>query len=44
MGREEAAILFAILAAMLWAKHHSNIGRLLAGTESKIGQKKGEAA
>ena len=44
MGRMETAILFAILAAMLWAKHHSNIGRLLAGTESKIGQKKSEAA
>ena len=44
MGRREAAILFAILAAMLWAKHHSNIGRLLAGTESKIGRKKSEPA
>ncbi len=40
MGRHDAAILFAILAAMLWAKHHANISRLLAGTESKIGQKK----
>ena len=44
MGRREAAILFAILALLLWAKHHSNIGRLLAGTESKIGQKKSEPA
>ena len=42
MGRQEAAILFAILAAILWAKHHANISRLLAGTESRIGQKKSD--
>ena len=42
MGRHEAAILFAILAAILWAKHHANIARLLAGTESKIGKKKSD--
>ena len=42
MGRHEAAILFAILAAMLWAKHHQNISRLISGTETKIGQKKSE--
>jgi acyl phosphate:glycerol-3-phosphate acyltransferase len=42
MGRHEQAILFVILAAMLWAKHHQNIARLLAGAESKIGQKKSE--
>jgi acyl phosphate:glycerol-3-phosphate acyltransferase len=28
-----------LVAIVLWAKHHENIGRLLAGTESRIGQK-----
>ena len=31
-----AAVLLA-LAALVWWKHRSNIGRLLAGTESRIG-------
>lgn len=44
MGRAESAVLFALLALMLWAKHHANIARLMAGTESKIGQKKSEPA
>ena len=44
MGRSEAALLFALLALMLWIKHSANIGRLLHGTESKIGQKKSEPA
>ncbi len=30
----------AILALLVWARHHENIGRLLTGTESKIGAKK----
>lgn len=30
----------AILAVLVWAKHHGNIRRLLAGTESKIALKK----
>jgi len=32
-------VLFTILAAILILKHRANIGRLLAGTESRIGQK-----
>ncbi len=39
LGRPEAAVLFAILAAVLWVKHRVNIQRLMAGTESKIGRK-----
>ena len=38
LGRGDAAVLFAGLAAALWIKHRANIGRLFAGTESKIGQ------
>jgi len=30
----------AALAVLVWLRHHQNIRRLLAGTESKIGQKK----
>ena len=37
LGRIEAAIVFAGLAAVLWVKHRTNIARLAAGTESKIG-------
>ena len=40
LGRHEGAILFAVLALALWAKHGANIGRLLSGTESRIGSKK----
>lgn len=39
IGSTDKAILFAILSLLLWAKHHENIGRLLSGKESKIGQK-----
>ena len=34
------AMLAAMLVLLVWAKHHENIRRLLAGTESRIGQKK----
>ena len=37
LGRQEAAALFALLAAALWIKHWANIDRLLHGTESRIG-------
>jgi glycerol-3-phosphate acyltransferase PlsY len=33
------AALFLLLAALLWIMHRANIGRLIAGTESKIGRK-----
>ena len=38
-GETRAALLLAVLAMILWAKHHENIARLLAGTEGKIGAK-----
>lgn len=44
LHRPEAAILFAVLAMALWWKHSANIGRLSAGTESRIGGKKREPA
>lgn len=30
-------ICILLLSALVWTRHHSNIGRLLAGTETKIG-------
>ncbi len=44
LHRPEAAILFAGLAIVLWWKHSANIGRLSAGTESRIGAEKSEPA
>jgi glycerol-3-phosphate acyltransferase PlsY len=36
-----AIALFAtLLVPLVWARHHENIGRLAAGTETKIGAKK----
>lgn len=35
----KAAALMAVLAALLWFMHRTNIARLLAGSEGKIGQK-----
>lgn len=32
-------VLFGLLTAMLWIKHHDNIARLLNGTEGRIGRK-----
>lgn len=34
-----AALLMAVLTLLLWFMHRSNIARLLAGSEGKIGQK-----
>jgi glycerol-3-phosphate acyltransferase PlsY len=39
LGHYEQAILFIVLAVLLFLKHRPNIVRLLAGTESRIGQK-----
>jgi glycerol-3-phosphate acyltransferase PlsY len=36
-GLPREAALLALLAALLWIRHHANIARLLAGTEGKIG-------
>jgi glycerol-3-phosphate acyltransferase PlsY len=37
-GQQDVAVVFGALAALIWFKHSANIGRLLSGSESKIGQ------
>jgi glycerol-3-phosphate acyltransferase PlsY len=37
LGYPTHAIVFGVLGIMGWARHHSNIARLLKGTEPKIG-------
>jgi acyl phosphate:glycerol-3-phosphate acyltransferase len=37
-------LLVALTAALITGKHHANIGRLLAGTESRFGSKKASTA
>ena len=32
------AIVVTLLVPLVWMRHHENIGRLLAGTETRIGQ------
>ncbi|OCP16382.1 MULTISPECIES: glycerol-3-phosphate 1-O-acyltransferase PlsY [unclassified Ensifer] len=39
-GHEKVALLFAVMTLITWVKHRANIQRLLAGTESKIGDKR----
>ncbi|PHR94220.1 MAG: acyl-phosphate glycerol 3-phosphate acyltransferase [Robiginitomaculum sp.] len=39
MGKSEIAILTAILSLVIFIRHKENIGRILAGTESRIGNK-----
>lgn len=39
MGQWAQAVVFAILTALVWWRHSANIGRLIAGSESKIGSK-----
>jgi acyl phosphate:glycerol-3-phosphate acyltransferase len=39
LGHLSLAALFALLTVLLFFMHRANIGRLLAGTEGKIGQK-----
>jgi acyl phosphate:glycerol-3-phosphate acyltransferase len=36
-GRNDAALMFGLMAILLWVKHRANISRLAAGTESRIG-------
>ena len=36
-GYGEPAALFAVLAVAVWITHRTNISRLMAGTEPKIG-------
>ena len=37
-------IAFALVGVLVAVRHHANIGRLLAGTENKLGRKKKEAS
>jgi glycerol-3-phosphate acyltransferase PlsY len=39
-GRHALALLFILLTILLWIRHAPNIRRLLAGSESRIGDKK----
>lgn len=39
LGYRQEAELMGLLALLLWIMHRANIGRLIAGTESRIGQK-----
>ncbi|OCP01233.1 MULTISPECIES: glycerol-3-phosphate 1-O-acyltransferase PlsY [unclassified Ensifer] len=39
VGNGKVALLFAVMTAITWVKHRANIQRLLAGTESRIGDK-----
>jgi len=34
-------VLALVTAALIWVRHHENIGRILKGTEPRIGTKKG---
>ncbi|MGF7054117.1 glycerol-3-phosphate acyltransferase PlsY [Bosea sp. OAE752] len=38
-GMHQAAAVMAVLTLLLWIMHRTNIARLLAGSEGKIGQK-----
>ncbi len=39
LGDRQIAVFAAILAVLVWSKHHTNIRRLLNGTETRIGQR-----
>jgi len=39
LTNHHAATLLTLLVPLVWARHHANISRLLAGTEPKIGQR-----
>ena len=40
LGHVQAAELYLVIGVVVWLKHRENIGRLVAGTESKLGSKK----
>jgi glycerol-3-phosphate acyltransferase PlsY len=44
LGQPPIAALFLLLSALLWIMHRANIGRLLQGSEGKIGAKSAPAA
>lgn len=39
LGQASVALLCIVLAVLIFARHHENIARLLAGTEPRIGRK-----
>ncbi|MNE63970.1 putative glycerol-3-phosphate acyltransferase [compost metagenome] len=39
LGPEKTALLVSLLSIISWWKHRENITRLIAGKETKIGQK-----
>jgi glycerol-3-phosphate acyltransferase PlsY len=42
LGQPSTALIFLVMAALVWIRHRANIERLIAGTEPRIGQKSGE--
>jgi glycerol-3-phosphate acyltransferase PlsY len=38
IGNKSAAMLFAVLTVLVWIMHRANIGRLINGTEGRIGK------
>lgn len=40
MGKPEFAVAALFMAALIFVRHHANIGRLIAGAEPKIGEAK----
>lgn len=40
-GAHPAIWVTVLMTLLIWARHHANIGRILAGTEPRIGRKKG---
>ena len=38
LARPPVALLFLVIAILIFARHHENIGRLLAGTEPRVGR------
>lgn len=43
-GEATEAVVFLLLSAVLWIMHRGNIGRLLSGTEGKIGARSPSAS
>jgi glycerol-3-phosphate acyltransferase PlsY len=39
MGQPQFVLLTILLAGLIFVRHHANIGRLIAGTEPRIGKK-----
>ena len=39
MGERRGALIFGLMAILLWERHRANIARLAAGTESRIGSR-----